>query len=386
MDFIKALAATNNVNIFLNFSVQAIINYHWKRVKVFSYCQTMLPYLIQLISFSWWSNVTLADGLLNTDKMDSQICIFLLRVISWYFVILEFNQILKMCNTNGHILGIFYYLMVFWNYVETIPLILIIYNVERSQSMGHLDIQFYRVQSFAALTLWLKFFYFLRQFESTSYLIRSLIEVFKDMYVFMGILLCLIIGYADAFSSLSKSYVLNDESEGKLFEHGIFNALGYSYALLLGNFETEAFDAYGWILFITASVIEIVVLLNLLIAIISDTFARVCTDQIQYTYKERVSLIADIYSLIGTFKDHETSNLLFFAREDPDNKEAVPDEMDNEVDTMEEQITKIYSDMIKVNHKLDKIGLDVENDDDDDANAIGDIQGNQGNQGSRYVV
>jgi hypothetical protein len=45
----------------------------------------------------------------------------------------------------------------------------------------------------------------LRSFDVTGYLIRSLAEVFMDMLVFLFVLCIVVLGYGDAFSSLSKA-------------------------------------------------------------------------------------------------------------------------------------------------------------------------------------
>jgi predicted outer membrane lipoprotein len=63
----------------------------------------------------------------------------------------------------------------------------------------------------ATLLMWSKFFYFLRSFEASSYLIRSLIEIAKDMWVFAFVLGCLVLGLADAFGSVSKAMKLKPE-------------------------------------------------------------------------------------------------------------------------------------------------------------------------------
>jgi len=57
----------------------------------------------------------------------------------------------------------------------------------------------------AALTLWFKFLYVLRAYEKTGYLVRSLVEVAKDMWVFLLVLFIVILGYGDAFGNLSKA-------------------------------------------------------------------------------------------------------------------------------------------------------------------------------------
>jgi hypothetical protein len=87
-------------------------------------------------------------------------------------------------------------------------MILILINIFRHKSEGdaiYFERQFWNTQAIAALTMWGKFLYFLRSFDVTGYLIRSLAEVFIDMLVFLFVLCIVVLGYGDAFSSLSKA-------------------------------------------------------------------------------------------------------------------------------------------------------------------------------------
>lgn len=52
----------------------------------------------------------------------------------------------------------------------------------------------------------------------------------------------------------------------------------YSYLLTLGEFNIDDFDNFCWIFFTFATVTNLIVMLNLLIAIISETFGRVVSD------------------------------------------------------------------------------------------------------------
>ena len=67
------------------------------------------------------------------------------------------------------------------------------------------------------------------------------------------------------------------------------------YELLLGNFETDDFGSTNllmmWVYFITSSIFLIIVMLNLLIAIISDTFERVQGSRNERMYGEFAELI-----------------------------------------------------------------------------------------------
>jgi hypothetical protein len=53
------------------------------------------------------------------------------------------------------------------------------------------------------LLLWAKLFYYLRMLDSTNYLARMVVEVIKDMQVFLLLLFLMIIAFSDAFYSLA---------------------------------------------------------------------------------------------------------------------------------------------------------------------------------------
>lgn len=56
----------------------------------------------------------------------------------------------------------------------------------------------------------------------------------------------------------------------------------YTYRLILGDFDTEAFGDVSvllvWILFTICTLVVMIVMLNLLIAIVSETFAKVISN------------------------------------------------------------------------------------------------------------
>jgi len=117
--------------------------------------------------------------------------------------------------------------------------------------------------------MWFKFFYFLRTIEQTSYLIKMIINVVADMRVFIFLLFCCIIAFADAF--MSANYAMPEEDR---FIEDYPKALEFIFLLTLGEFNEMfgAFDYLGWILFILCTVFNLIVMLNLLIAVISTTF------------------------------------------------------------------------------------------------------------------
>ena len=167
------------------------------------------------------------------------------------------------------------------------------------------------MNSIIGLLLWLKFLIFLRIFEYTGHLIYMLSEVFKGLVPFIIVTVISITGFADAFHSLSRTYDPPPSFDTYL------KAFKYSILLTLGEFDVESLDELGWILFLAAATFNLIILLNLVIAIISEVFATLYPTKLPSFYKERVSLIADMWMLIPVIRDDPYSkiSLLFFAIE-----------------------------------------------------------------------
>ena len=65
------------------------------------------------------------------------------------------------------------------------------------------------------------------------------------------------------------------------------------WMLSYGDFDTEGYDTTKWVLFVIATIFLPLMLLNLLIAIVSDTFDRVYSNRVSSDYKELASLILE---------------------------------------------------------------------------------------------
>ena len=162
-----------------------------------------------------------------------------------------------------------------------------------------------RVAAISVLMLYFKLFYFLRIFYSTAYLVRMIIEIMWDMKVFVGVLMIATAAFGNAFYILDRNSTEEENIIGKNF----IDALIYSYKMGLGDFDTDNFGTRDeevlWIFFILNSIIVLIVLLNLLIAIMGDTFDKVQETQVSSIFKERASMILEnefIFSRIKVFK------------------------------------------------------------------------------------
>ena len=146
------------------------------------------------------------------------------------------------------------------------------------------------IQAIITFFMWFKFLYFLRIFKNTGYLIRMIIEVCKDMMVFFIVLSVTIAAFGDAFLRISMANEdTQDESGNDLrFTTSFVDSVIFTYRMVLGDFDTGAFGnvATGVVMlfWFLCTVFNMIVMLNLLIAIISDSYARVAAISEQATY------------------------------------------------------------------------------------------------------
>lgn len=103
---------------------------------------------------------------------------------------------------------------------------------------------------------------FFRLFNDTRYIIQLLVNVIKDMRSFIILL---------TYSTISFSMILMVQRKDRSFT----NELKISFMMNLGEFETEGFDGLSWVIFMFMSVLNVIVLLNMLIALMGETFSRV---------------------------------------------------------------------------------------------------------------
>ena len=100
---------------------------------------------------------------------------------------------------------------------------------------------------------------------------------FYDMKEFLAILFIVQFGFGEAFLRLSEASDPN--SDGRFLENFFF-AYVYAYRMGLGDNDTSAFDGVvqpitAWLLFVACGLFTNIVMLNLLISIIGQSFGRI---------------------------------------------------------------------------------------------------------------
>lgn len=126
-----------------------------------------------------------------------------------------------------------------------------------------------------------------------------IVACIKDMLIFMVVLLIGVFAFADAFQSVDKKLELNGSIDSPASNANDSGYVKYgqqyvtswqkSFMYTIGEFDgnMEFFDEYDWLIFFLCVIFNIILLLNLLIAIISETFATIAASAVANSYKEK---------------------------------------------------------------------------------------------------
>ena len=117
---------------------------------------------------------------------------------------------------------------------------------------------------------------------NTSYLIRMVVGVISDMRYFLFILFITILAFGDSFLSISLGNVADskDENGNDLrFVNNFFESLLFTYRIILGDFDTNSVGNVAvplvLMFFVLCTLMNMIIMLNLLISIISHSFRKV---------------------------------------------------------------------------------------------------------------
>jgi len=173
----------------------------------------------------------------------------------------------------------------------------------------------------AALIMWFQFIYWFRLFEFSTLYVRLITQTLKDMKWFFLIFVMVTMCFANTI------YILNlnrmQESNGEeLYDetfpsYAYVNALLNQYMVTLGEYSTDNYsltrsafatknDSYiVWMLFIFTTVFSQIVIFNILIAIMGDTYDFVFSNLEKAILKNKIEVMSDYVFFIKSEKNIE---------------------------------------------------------------------------------
>ena len=196
----------------------------------------------------------------------------------------------------------------------------------------------YFIFVFDILFYFLRGITYLRIFKQTRYLISMILKVFIDMLSFITILFLFMVATSMISMNIGQ---LRGETED------FSKAFITTYLLALGEFQglEEKNTLVEWIQFIVSTIIFTLVLLNLLIAIISNTYEEVKEQREFFDLKEKLGIISDFENFLCKLlrrpvnSDHYKYQLIAYYH-DKESSEEMIQELTMKVESLENNLVK----------------------------------------------
>lgn len=238
MKFIEALGECNDYSVFSLCSIQIIIDSHnryWRKINLIA---IGLPLTVQLVTFWYWSNILLPNYDIDAQfgfKKQLQFCNILLNVLSVYIL---FMQLPQMYNRGLK------YPLDFERITSLVTPVLIFVNTAY-QSIE--EEYFWTIQSWTALTLWVRFALYLRSYSMFGWYVRMIVQTVLDMKMFLMVLIIGVLAFADAFKSVQQTQILRGDIDARVlpthasnydkYVQDYVNSIKVSFLVALGDFE-----------------------------------------------------------------------------------------------------------------------------------------------------
>ena len=290
LEFLESLANCSNLNVMRSPLIQAMVQYKWENAKY--------PMMIQGICFYVYLLIlSLFTAFLNTMvKEYTGLTTFGLFFLNTLLLLYELFQM--------SVSGSFYFTYI-WNYIDwcrgvLLYLYIVIVWTDKFKN---------EAMSVLSLVIFLSFLrgisYF-RLFKMTRYLINLLFQVVADIGGFLILLSYSTLSFCFLFIVLIKCSGTAEEIHECESSKDFSSQLLSSYNLVLGNLEVQPTDLVEFFCVTFALLINPIIMLNLLISIIGDTYDRVQSDSLSADMKELMDMIQEVENMMFFRRQHNS--------------------------------------------------------------------------------
>lgn len=159
----------------------------------------------------------------------------------------------------------------------------------------------------------------LRLFDETSFYVTLILRTFVDIVYFLFIMLVLLVYVGNAMYMLhlnSDPDVEGSDIIAPVFGNLLVDSTLNQFNLMIGEYNTEGFDKHAspalcYALFIITVIISQITFLNMLIAIMADTFEKVIEQRPTFSLKNKLMILAAMESVIRSKETEDDHSKVF---------------------------------------------------------------------------
>ena len=335
--FQKLMNYPSNNKIFINEAISSMIKFQWNNFAKPIYKVKLVIFLIFLVAATYNTIFLLTDRFKEIEIIQKLIKshgitkptpkIEELTSTSKYFdyCFLSYSTLLILYEIISiwFLKGFKRYFSDFWNYIDFIVACLIIstsvIDINNSADIYKKKKLIKTMHSITIYLIFLRLLSYIRIFDKLSFFLRAFLQSIADIRAFLIVALILLIGLSLSSKlyfiylnllNFFKVFTLQDVPYKKIK----LDILKIAYRILLGDFDDIILDPVTkeytkdqqdliFIIFFFNTILLVIVLLNLIIAIVSDTYANVKNNEDVANNYEKASIISDIHSEMFKFQE-----------------------------------------------------------------------------------
>lgn len=301
LEFLKSLTICPNDQVFKSSFVDILLQQKWQDVFPYLYIQAILYliYMIMLIAYT-------------ALYLDGKFTLAPIFVVNMAFLIYTIVQMFA-----GGIL----FWQDYWNYLDLIRSALVIAFCIMMFSSEGTEEEHRGLLVVINMISWMRGINYFRLFTRTRVMVNLIKEVVKDMLSFLIIFFYSTLAFAFIYFALAEA----DSEDLPLF-------IIDSYKLNLSDYDTTDYSLLDYIVFLFATMINTIIMLNLLICILFETYNRVKENLSINDRKELAQLVLEGEINMIRFRDRKEKMYLHA---------AVGNMLEEEADPVEEKLLEI---------------------------------------------
>ncbi|GMH97735.1 hypothetical protein TrVE_jg4330 [Triparma verrucosa] len=270
---IDAAVATGNFTVFENPVVEVVLEHKWRTYARSMFLRNLWLDILMVVLITV-DVLTYASDVSIDETISNYVIPSMIGILWLYFAKAEVYQLYKADSLKDYFKDI-------WNVGDFLSLT----PIAAGYGFRYSGLEFYSTTAFSfALPLtYLNALYYMQGFREPGKLVRMIIRIIANIRYFLIVLTVCMFGFAFAFFTLYKTAEAEKEATGTPVYglESLFKSLFPPFFMMLGTFDPNEFEASlsptaTLILFVFFMLVMNVVMMNLLIAIMGDTF-----DQIQ---------------------------------------------------------------------------------------------------------
>jgi peptidoglycan hydrolase CwlO-like protein len=263
---LQVLSNCSDKKLYDDIVIQFFINYNWNQVFRWAVCYSVLIW-IHLIFYG----ITLID----TSDIYLMIPFWITYCLIFIWEILQMRVNFREYRSNA------------WNFID----ILLILSTPVWSILRILNVDSLYIDLALALLLMIRGIPSFKIFDGTRHYIRLILQSLNNIKYFLIIFI-----YSTLFFSLLLFIVLSNDEEDK---SNYFEVLKKSWALSVGGdmgIESQ-YNIIFLVIFIS-TILNLILMLNMLISILGDSYDQFTIDKNMIDYRERISLTLEVQTAL----------------------------------------------------------------------------------------